>query len=127
MRRLLVLIRTLPARFRAWRLNWAFTNCPVCHEPFSCETLGGLREPAALNYSPVSGRLVCAKPTCQDTARSINRQRWGRDSSDPWTPGEFIWQCPNPDCAEMNTDKKKCWKCGHPRPGHFDGPFSPAA
>lgn len=127
MNRLLILLRTLPARLRASRLGWGFGDCPICHVPFSCETLGGISHAAALYYSPVAGRLVCSKPTCQDTARKINRERWGRDGSDPWNPGDFIWQCPNPACGEMNTDKKKCWKCGHPRPGQYDGPFNPAA
>lgn len=118
MKRLWILLRTFPARLNAARRGWAFGDCPVCHVPFSAQTIYAVEFPESLNYSPVEGRLVCGKATCQQEARRLNRARWGRSNFDPWPKGLRIehWLCPNPACHTINNTVETCTKCGHPKP-----------
>lgn len=122
MKRLWILIRTLPARIRAHRARVAFVDCPVCHEPFSFLDIAGIEFPETLNYSPTEGRLVCAKPDCQLAARTRNRLAYGRSRFDPWPVGLRIeyWTCPNPQCQTVNNTTFYCSKCRHPKPGASD-------
>ena len=87
MRDLWLYVVTLPARWRARRLNLAFTKCGICREWFSADTVFGLINPACLMDSQTSGRLVCSKLFCQVVARVRNRALFGRDLADPYPAG----------------------------------------
>jgi hypothetical protein len=73
-------LATARARFRAWRLGYAFGPCPVCRREFSCEEIIKLPWPEFVIGSagdPHTGELVCGKARCQAMARELNRSRYG--------------------------------------------------